>query len=335
LIYLNQKKIEEAISNKPELIDEYVKEIRRKMDNTKSDASLKDFIKTRLKLQLEDVTLRKVPLQGNIGKQQLRQFISTAGRPFIPGSTLKGAFRTAILYDWLVNDNNGKINLSELLKLAKEKKYYDLERFDIVQRCFGSISEDGFRFLRISDSENIAFDKIQAKEVKRVSLFEEESDSIPQPAECLMTQTAINLSIVIQKPNKETGFNFLHNQDIQDLFKKSNTFSMKTIDAELGELDNSEGDRPTLQSFFIFYEKLENQIKSLKPTEVILRIGGGKTYFDNSIGHAIDDDNQLISLLKFVDKRFSALPYPKTRTAVMKNNKPFQPLGWVKLSINE
>jgi CRISPR-associated protein Csm5 len=116
LIYLNQKKIEEAISNKPELIDEYVKEIRRRMNNTKSDASLKDFITTRLKLPLESVTLRKVPLQGNIGKQQLRQFISTAGRPFIPGSTLKGAFRTAVLYDWLINDNNGKKLLEDFIE---------------------------------------------------------------------------------------------------------------------------------------------------------------------------------------------------------------------------
>ncbi|MFQ3599598.1 MAG: hypothetical protein SNJ66_14795, partial [Chloroherpetonaceae bacterium] len=33
LIYLNQKKIEEAIADKPELIDEYVKEIRKKMNN--------------------------------------------------------------------------------------------------------------------------------------------------------------------------------------------------------------------------------------------------------------------------------------------------------------
>jgi CRISPR type III-A-associated RAMP protein Csm5 len=52
LIYLNQKKIEEAISNKPELIDEYVKEIRRKMDNTKSDASLKDFITDPIKTSI-------------------------------------------------------------------------------------------------------------------------------------------------------------------------------------------------------------------------------------------------------------------------------------------
>lgn len=334
LIYLNQKKIEEAISDKRELIDEYVKEIRRKMNNTSPDVSLKDFITTRLKLPLDSVTLRKVPLQGNIGKQQLRQFIATAGRPFLPGSSLKGAFRTAILYGWLVNTDDGKKNLTKMLDLAKEKKYHILDDFDIIQRCFGSISEDGFRFLRVADSENIALDKIQAMEVKRTSLLEEESDAIPQPAECLMTQTTVNLSIVIEKPNQETGFNFLHEQDIKDLFKKTNTFSIKTVDSELGELDNSESDRSAFQSFFKFYESLEKQIHALKPTEVILRIGGGKTYFDNSIGHAIDDDSHLISFLKFVDKRFSKLPYPKTRTAVMKNNQPFQPLGWVKLSVD-
>lgn len=39
--------------------------------------------------------------------RQIRRFISTAGQVFIPGSSLKGLFRTAILYDYLKNSEDG------------------------------------------------------------------------------------------------------------------------------------------------------------------------------------------------------------------------------------
>lgn len=334
LIYLDQKKIETVISDKPELIDAYVKEIRGNMENTRANVSLKDFITTRLKLSLEDITLRKIPLTGNIGKQQLRQFIATAGRPFIPGSSIKGAFKTAVLFDWLISDKEGKNVLSEMLKLVEEKKRDEFNKFDIVQRCFGNISEDGFRFLHISDSESIPAEKIQATELKRVSILEKKGDSIPQPAECLAEKTETKLSITLQEPTGGVKLNFQYKEGLKDLFEKTKRFSLKTVDMELGELDTSENDRnPDLDSFCKFYESLEKEIKKPQPNETILRIGSGKTYFDNSIGHAVDNDNELKAFLKLIDKKFSSFPYPKTRTAVMKNNHPFRPLGWVKLTI--
>lgn len=334
LIYLDKKEIERVISGNPELIDAYVTEIRKNMENTTANVSLKNFITTRLKLSLESVTKQKIPLVGTIGRQQLRQFISTAGRPFIPGSSIKGAFKTAVLFDWLVSDKEGKSVLEELRKLVKEKKSDEFNRFDIVQRCFGNISEDGFRFLHISDSETIPAEKIQATELKRVSILEKKGHSIPQPAECLAEKTETKLSITLQEPTGGVKLNFQYKEGLKDLFKKTKKISRKTVDAELAELDSSEDDRnPDLESFLHFYESLEKEIEKLQPNETILRIGSGKTYFDNSIGHAVDDDNELNAFLKLIDKKFSSFPYPKTRTAVIKNDKPFRPLGWVKLTI--
>ncbi len=342
LIYLNQKKIEEAVSDKPELIDEYVKEIRRKMNNTSSDVSLKDFITTRLKLSLDSVTLHKVPLQGNIGKQQLRQFISTAGRPFIPGSTLKGAFRTAILYDWLINDNNGKKllenfieNLEKTDSKNKEEKNEALKKInntDIEFICFGGISEDPFRFLKITDSNCLETKAISALEISRVSTVNEKNASIPQPSECLGVGAAVKMKITIQKSNQNTKFSFLNNVEISDLMKKVSEFSKESI---LRELDELEGNK-NFSHIFKFYEELEKRIKN---KEIVLRIGGGKTFFENSIGLACDDDDSgehlELFLLAIKMPKYKKGVFPKTRTAVMKNNQPFQPLGWIKLSIDE
>lgn len=343
LIYLNQKKIEEVISDKPQLIDEYVKEIRKKMNNTTSEASLKDFITTRLKLSLESVTLRKVPIVGSIGRQQLRQFIATAGRPFIPGSSIKGAFRTAVLYDWLMNDKNGQAVLNEIARYitkskSKEIKEQDeakkeINRMQIEEKCFGSISQDPFRFLQISDSNCIELTRLQVCQVSRFSILNDKSQPIPQPEECLMSQTNATLKITIQKLEKDEKFQFLNDVDLTKLFKKVKDFSKEAVLRELDELENNK----LHEKMFTFYEKLEKQIDQLKSNEVILRLGGGKTFFDNSIGLSIDNDDTGESLELFLIAinmpKYKGGIFPKTRTVVVSNNKPDQPMGWVKLSI--
>ncbi|MCW8819266.1 MAG: hypothetical protein OQK61_02985, partial [Ignavibacteriaceae bacterium] len=105
----------------------------------------------------------------------------------------------------------------------------------------------------------------------------------------------------------------------------------------LRELDELEGNQE-FREFFRFYEKLEQIIKSLKPHEAVMRLGGGKTWFDNSIGLSIDSDNfgpdfLFGGYLKLL--RIGNLPFPSTRSAIVKNDAPIHPLGWVKLSFPE
>lgn len=343
LIYLDQKKIEAVISDKPELIDAYVKEIRRNMENTRANVSLKDFITTRLKLSLESVTKQKRRLVGTIGRQQLRQFISTAGRPFIPGSSLKGAFRTAVLYDWLTNDNVGKKILAEFIhfiekcdsndKKEREDAKEKIQDINIELKCFGNISEDPFRFLHIADSNCIESTALQACQVERVSIENDKSKYIPQPAECLGEKTNASFRITVQKPNQNTKFPFLDKMEISELLKKANAFYKEAIWRELDELDGNK----RFSSLFSFYEKLEKQIDGLNPNEAILRLGGGKTFFENSVGLAIDDydsgDHLETFLLAIKMPKYKKGFFPKTRTVVMENNNPFRPLGWIKLTI--
>ena len=68
-----------------------------------------------------------------------------------------------------------------------------------------------------------------------------------------------------------------------------------------------------------------------------MRVGGGKTFFENSVGLLLDrDDNELeLFILAIKMPKYKGGIFPKTRTTVMKNNQPFQPLGWVKLTISE
>ncbi|MGE5364151.1 MAG: type III-A CRISPR-associated RAMP protein Csm5 [Bacteroidota bacterium] len=56
---------------------------------------------------LPSVTSQTAECSFDPQNKQIRRFISTAGQVFIPGSSLKGLFRTAILYDYLKNSEDG------------------------------------------------------------------------------------------------------------------------------------------------------------------------------------------------------------------------------------
>ena len=130
-----------------------------------------------------------------------------------------------------------------------------------------------------------------------------------------------------------TGFQFLDQQSIAELLDILNGQSRESCERELQELEHAPRD---FEPFRKFYEKLLDAINKIGVQDAIVRLGGGKTWFDNSIGFAIDQDEfgpeflfgAYLKLLKLGN-----LPFPSTRSAVLRNNLPAQPLGWVKISL--
>lgn len=130
--YVNQQRVERKLEKEPHLIDKYVTEIRRGMNNNLSDFDLYDFLEEELNIDTSDFTNVKVfgysfdDEEAN-KKHEVNQLIREAGKPYIPGSTLKGAIRTAMLYDWLVNTQAGQEEMKKLcngvLKFIIQPKY--------------------------------------------------------------------------------------------------------------------------------------------------------------------------------------------------------------------
>ena len=130
--YVNQQRIERKLEKEPHLIDVYVREIRRGMDNNRSDFDLYDFLEEELNIDTSTFASAKVfgysfEDDNSQQKNEVKQIIREAEKPYIPGSSLKGAIRTAMLYDWLVNTPQGQKELHSLcdnvLKFSKLKAY--------------------------------------------------------------------------------------------------------------------------------------------------------------------------------------------------------------------
>mgnify|MGYP001805922840 CR=1 FL=1 len=336
LMYIDTDKLQEAMQGDAALIDAFVKGMRQ-FDNNRSTFELETFITETLGRSVDDFAARLVRIEGDCKKAQIRRFVATAGKPFIPGSSLKGAIRTAVLVDWLLNRKGGEPALDKIRVAVKKSNQEALKAMNPEQACFGSINHDVFRHLRISDSVPIDVSHLMVGEMKRVALpskkKKQQQSDIPQWSEMIDRSVETVCSISMTTPLEPTGFDFLDHQSLSELFSIVNRISLESCQRELDELENFD----KFRDFTGFYENLEQQLLSIEPEEAILRLGGGKTWHDNSIGLSIDNEEfgaeilfkQYIQLLMNIEN----LPFPSTRSAIVKNNQPIAPTGWVKLSI--
>lgn len=344
LIYLDERKFQAFLSEKPELVDKYVSGIRDGFENNRSTFSLAGFLASIPDMKRDNIERRRIAIDGEIKKNQLRRFLSTSGLPYVPGSTIKGAIRTAVLFDWIMNSRAGRKQLQEIKVLTEKRFRRDLQKTAVERNCFGPISRDTFRFLRISDTETAPSSAICVSEIRHLSLYPStivnkntryRKAEIPQWNELLRSGATTTFSISLEQPRERTGFSFFDEQKLAELFTIINRFSRESCLRELDELE----ERPQeFNRIYSFYEQLESQLGSLGESEAIIRLGGGKTWFDNSIGLALDSEEfgeeslfgEYLNLLKI-----GRLPFPSTRSVTVSDGRPQLPLGWVKLSINQ
>jgi CRISPR-associated protein Csm5 len=98
---IDTNRVEAALADRPDLLDAYVAGITAGIDNNRSHFELEKFLTNRLRLDLPAVSRRIYPLgHGAAGgvKQELYTILKTPnGQPYVPGSSLKGAIKTALL----------------------------------------------------------------------------------------------------------------------------------------------------------------------------------------------------------------------------------------------
>ncbi|HQI41153.1 MAG: type III-A CRISPR-associated RAMP protein Csm5 [Ignavibacteriales bacterium UTCHB2] len=387
IIYLDEQKFEKALFSKQGLLDEYVKSIRNKIDKSKTQSTfdLKSFLEKNFDT-VNDFIKFKVPVDQDLKHQKIKRFINTSGRPYIPGSTIKGALRTAIIYNWLMNSDSGKKVINSLIskvqeifnkieKLDQEKKNSQITKDKIKsidkglknlrsrknidkelnniydeQKLFGKIDKENksgldSRFIQVTDSEPFKMENISVLKLQRIKLRDNFEVS-PLPSETLNPNIINTFTLKLEKSFIQPELTVFNSLDIKNIFKVLNEFSLASIIYELEsfnsfhniEIKNDKGNKTDYSNIIEFYNELKTIIEQNRNEFCVLRLGSGKTYFDNSIGLVLYKSNkeafkQYRSLLelgknpqtkKLVEGRF-----PTTRTIVEATKLP---IGWIALS---
>lgn len=355
LIYLNQETIKQVLKTRPNLIEDFVKGIISGMDNTENKFDIENFFYNYAKIDLASLTLKTI--DSTVvpkGNKNLYTIIKNAGvHPYIPGSSLKGAVKTALLYNWLMEKNNhwckdylklydknftGNLSKKEEDNLPNGKKALEKE----LDEKF-----DSFKFA-VSDSALLSENSIKGIDTKRLHL-KKGKFSIPQTWEAIKENSSATLSISSVKTDKDELLNWTQ------ICKVLNSFSQNSNDIEWEVFDNccrqnGELNDDLYDSLFEFYETMEENINNADPTTCYLRLGSGKGYYFNSIGQTLynadetEDKKLFVNFLqnnsfgKIYNRKkrqweaFDLQPdkFPLTRVLDLET---YNPLGWVKLEL--
>ena len=314
---LDYTRLEEFIrdaENSNKIIDEFVEIINKQASSNKSVRyTIKDFFINN-DLKVENFSSVKVKIIGKVNNEEISQTLKTTNRPIIPGSTIKGAIRTALLYNHLKEDG---------YKLNKMKKGY------IGGDIFGKYGDDKMKYLHVSDSSPLDPESVVILNTHRWNLKNKKT-TIPITREAINSGNEISIHINLKAKKINSRLNYLKESNENMIFKMVNQYSRDNLKKEIDILKSN--NKGKLDNLISIYNDIFNEIeKSEKSADtMIFRVGAGKTYFDNTVANLFSDKD--LKEVREEAELGDGSPFPVTRTMVTDGSQVLNALGWIKLT---
>lgn len=280
--------------------------------------------------------------------------------PYIPGSTLKGAIRTALLWD-LITGNAEHYNqtLKDLEDLAAQKPKGNPRGENPARRIEKNVmgkdpNHDLLRALHVSDTAPTELSGLEIGTAWTVTLDSngelvqkiEGNQEYKTFVEQIQTKQNLTFSLktdewLLKQPAKRRlGFNDSQKDVIQSIAEVCNHTARGLMKSE--------------QDFFHyyafteiadFYDNLLNELDALPEGAFIVQTGWGSGYNANTITQLFtEDEDAPENLLMALRKRFrlgqsrsdpgtyDEREFPKTRRIFYRGQNPVSPFGWIKIS---
>jgi CRISPR-associated protein Csm5 len=293
------------------------------------------------------------------GLREILEFVRNGnGKPYIPGSSIKGAMRTILLkkrFDELSESQKNDL----LKKVSNTKKEWAAN--PIVEYLLGkSSNENLMRTLEIFDSdfENVELEKIfiltlrnqngssygWKKMGRDVPSQDDPKNATPIFAETLPTGSigyfSISLNTFLMEDTSAQStlhFNEQALKDIQNLRIAINGFSVKKLEKEKEFYEKLTSPKK-LNSVLKEIDNLLSKINNLNKDEFILRISWGSGW-KGMTGDYLDEEWINIFRNKYGRGQAMGRPgftiFPKTRRLVFEDDEPKYLTGWIKVSLNK
>ncbi|ACV24785.1 type III-A CRISPR-associated RAMP protein Csm5 [Methanocaldococcus fervens] len=277
-------------------------------------------------------------------RTRVKKFINQNNMYYIPGSSIKGAIRTAYVFNYYYN---GRIK--ELLNiLANREISFDEKGKVIVENAISKkISEDFFKYLIVSDSISLDGEEFKFINTKRWN-FRTKRFGVKVDVEA-MTKGTFNIKIKIDdKFFEEIGKKLKISYKIKDEEEKfeklkeiCNNFSKAVVEFELKR------NNPVYVEGF--YERLLADIN--KNDAIYLNLGFGGGFLTKTIYPLLwkyDKGNKNFRMIKSIFlalsgrnknlknawlKANSYLDFPTTKTVYFKNDSAVAPMGWIRMEM--
>lgn len=336
ICFVDQLKLGKLLAKREDLMDEYVEGVAHMdiINKNRSAFILKNFAAKITKKREEDLVSHCVDFNGKTDSNLNIKTIARnpKGEAYVPGSSIKGAIKTALLYDWLKYNKDGKSWMDKFFELAGMEISLRSQETKLEEqlKILAGVDDKNQKYdrLLVTDSNAISREKIGVFDIERESGKE---DNIRARLECLKLNTKFTFEI-------ETN-----NYTWKQLAEKINFYSNANIYNELGEdISKKAGHIKRCETFLINMEADTNEAYEAGIDDAYIMLGFGKGVYYNSILLALKEDAEKDAKKKrILTKYLYELYYKRLKkekldldlfpvTRFLKQN-PALPLGWIKL----
>ena len=252
------------------------------------------------------------------------------GSPFIPGSSLKGALRTAIIRKLVQAEDNFQIKPADTnLKFKDQTICRSLLGHDPKENLLRTLTVGDYTF----QPDQIRIQKVWVNRLTNKTNFAGKFPPIYIEGinNNASSQGIISFNEFLPDKDNEKGcFKFRTRLTLPWLLDACRSLTRHTIETELQFLKGKTG--KSVDGLRTFYSRLSGQVKELSENEVILQIawGSGWRGMTGQLLESRDLTNELRKKLRLAVKYIS-FPFPKSRRVTSVNGVD-NPMGWVKLS---
>ena len=319
--FLNKAKLQKIIATKDHWLDLYIQGVATQMDNNRSNFDIKAFIlNNRIVDDIEEVILYRCPFVTTTPQSKLPikgVVKSPLLEPYFPGTTIKGVFKTILMYNWL-KTNPGADRMIE--DVINGDNFNSLEKkFECKVDEYSNTLMQPNVIQLVSDSKPLA---------KNANVVVDCYRKMPIRFECV-------------DKGKNTEFTLgLEKYKWEDLSKQANDYATAVLEREFALVEEDD----KLTEYYNQLVDIEEKISKSGKNTAYIRIGFGKGYYLNSLGIAVYDyvtqkksDEMYYKYEAFLKKEFakkgklddfSLDNFPRTRLMVKKTQ---EPLGWIKI----
>lgn len=304
--FINQKKFLEILTKEEGLLEKYADMVNNidTQEEHKHD-NFKCFLdENNISISQIANYSRRYSIPGNL--TEISRHIHSAGRIYIPGSTLKGVARSA-LFSEFYQDPQNRIQVEKVLKAlkkkAKKKIYYDskqgvteAEKFFVAkegQMMYNNASIWGFEDSEFLDSKDISVIQLNRK---RLVYKEEEKDleTLSVLQEVILSGAIIKTKLFVKNTSLDSitkgKLNNSHDRQnitTQSVFKALNLFAQSFIAYQKEHIHHSDTAQYKSQ-----LEELEKLVVDFLADnkKALFCIGFGKSLLQNTIALSVQNN---------------------------------------------
>jgi len=277
----------------------------------------------------------------SVGREFL-EFVRTGlGQPLIPGSSLKGSLRTAILRN--IIDQKSDVERRELFKEIPNGGNPKSASDDLLRNIFGrNPNYDLMRVLVVSDSHfsesDLMLIELRVLSQNRNGWYWKSNPKNPnQPmqvwCEALRPNSKAEISLSLDNflltdsravwelkfPNKLAA-------DLHTLIDQINQYSAQMIDAEITYFEERDSEKPELNEIIRNLNLVKKHIPA-NDSAMVVRLGWGSGW-KHMTGDYLGKDKDIFEQIRMNFR----LGHPgRSRKIGFYNGKPAFPFGWIKL----